>query len=123
MNDPMSTAIACAQLAHNKKAKNIVILDLRGLTDVTDFFVVASVMPRQGKAITEELRKTVKQSGAPVLGTEGDKVGAWILLDFVDVIVHLFADEARTYYDIENLWGDAPRIAWEAEGAKDSTAT
>ena len=113
MPDSLSLARKCAGIAYEKRAEDIIILDLRSLTDVTDFFVIATCSPAQSKSIVEEIRKTLKASGHKGFNPEGDRNSGWMLLDYIDVIVHLFESELRAYYDIENLWGDAPRIELE----------
>ena len=91
----------------------MLILDLRGLTEITDCFVVATgASERQLKAIAERIHRDLRTQGITRLGAEGDAAGGWMLLDYVDVVVHLFSREAREFYALEMLWGDAPRIKW-----------
>lgn len=100
-----------AQIADNKKAEDIVILDLRRLTFFTEFFVICSgINPRQLQAIVDEIGKEAKERGLSKLAIEGYREARWILLDYGDVIMHLFNKEARHFYDLELLWGDAPRV-------------
>ncbi|MBM4039200.1 MAG: ribosome silencing factor [Planctomycetes bacterium] len=97
------------------KAEDILVLDVRKLTQITDFFVLASTASeRQLKAIAERLHRELKAAGAHCLGVEGEAAGGWVLLDYVDVVVHLFSREARDFYALEMLWGDAPRVRWQA---------
>ena len=112
------TAIACARVCDDYKAEEVLILDVRGLTQIADYFVLCTGgSPRQLKAIAEAVRLTLKEQGVTRLGQEGDPASGWILLDYVDVLVHLFSGEARGYYQLELLWGDAPRVEWRpAEG-------
>ncbi|MEE9514668.1 MAG: ribosome silencing factor [Candidatus Brocadiales bacterium] len=109
----------CAQIADDKKAEDIVILDLQGLASFTDYFVICSGFnKRQLQAIADE---TVKQAGAlniKGLGKEGYDDARWILLDYVSVIVHLFDKDTRIFYDLELLWGDAPRVEWQGKRIK-----
>jgi len=94
-----------------------VILDIRELAEFADYFVVCSgASARQLKAIAEQVRVTLKQSGVTPLGREGEPGSGWLLLDYVDVVVHIFDAESRAYYLIELLWGDAPRVEWRADG-------
>ncbi len=96
------------------KAASIVVLDVRKVTYITDFFVVASTRAdRQSRAIAEELTKAVKALGLRELGREGVHEGRWILQDLGPVVVHLFLEDQRSFYDIEGLWADAPHLAWE----------
>ncbi len=97
------------------KAEDILVLDLRKLTQITDYFVVATAgSERQLRAIADRLHRDFKAQGVTCLGVEGEPAGGWVLLDYVDVVVHLFAPEARAFYALEMLWGDAPRLAWQA---------
>ncbi|MBI2901943.1 MAG: ribosome silencing factor [Planctomycetes bacterium] len=106
-------AVRCARLCDEMKAENIVVLDLRKLTVITDFFVVASTRAdRQSRAIAEELIRAAKGLGLREMGREGSSEGKWILQDLGAVVVHLFLDDQRGFYDIESLWADAPRLAW-----------
>jgi len=107
-------AITCARVANEKKAKEIRVLDLRRFLYVTDFFVIASGRNRrQLQSITDEIREILPKRKFILLSLEGYKEGSWILLDCGDVVVHLFLDETRAYYDLEMLWGDVPRVRWQ----------
>lgn len=106
-------AIACARAAADKKATNIVILDVGPLLRLTDFFVVATCSnSRQSRAIAEDLIRTLKQQGIRCLGEEGKRDTAWLLLDFGEVVVHLLEPSQREFYDLEGLWADAKRVSW-----------
>lgn len=107
------TAIACARIADELKGEDIVILDLRKLTPITDYFVLCSgASERQLKAIGDRILLDLKSQGITRLGVEGEAAGGWLLLDYVDVVVHAFSREARAFYALEMLWGDAPKVAW-----------
>lgn len=111
----MTAARAC----DDKKASDVVILDLRKLTVLTDFFVIGSVQStRQARAVSDELRPTLREKGHPPMGEEGLRNGKWALLDFGSVVIHLFQDDQREFYDLESLWGDAPRIDWKLKSRK-----
>jgi ribosome-associated protein len=104
----------CAQVVYQAKAENIVVLDLRGISQITDFFVIASGdNPRMLKAAARKLADELRLHDEHPLGSEGLEAGQWVLLDFNDVIVHLFDEKVREYYDLELLWGDALRITWQ----------
>ena len=111
---PDSTALAerIAEIASDKKAIDIRVIDLRGIVSYTDFFVICSGnTERQAKAIHDGIHEEFKHSGDERLlprRTEGDREARWILLDYWDVVVHIFTPEAREYYRLENLWGEAP---------------
>ncbi|HSW44282.1 MAG TPA: ribosome silencing factor [Phycisphaerae bacterium] len=103
-----------ARIASDNRAEDIVILDLRGLTSIADYFVIATgISDRQLRAIADELEAKGKAVGQKPFQISGYENTAWVLVDFVDVVVHLFDREHRDYYDLELLWGDAPRIDWE----------
>jgi ribosome-associated protein len=110
--DAHRTAVAAAQAALEKKADDVVILDLRGLSGYTDYLVIgAGTSDRQLEAIAEGIEKELKGLGHRLVGSEGQRGGRWVLLDFGDVVVHVFHQEDRAHYDLEGLWADAPRIA------------
>ena len=103
-----------AQAALDKKAEDVVILDVRGLTSYADYFVVASgTSDRQVSAIADAIEEQMKIYGHRTIGGEGYTRGHWVLLDFGDVVAHIFYEEARAFYDIEGLWADARRIPME----------
>lgn len=99
------------------------MLDVRGISPVTDYFVLATgTSPRQMKTVCEEageLGQTQDYSALSRSGTEGD---SWMLIDFVDVVLHVFSQESRMFYDLDGLWGDAKKVEWQpAEGAAPAT--
>ncbi|KFA90338.1 ribosome-associated protein IOJAP [Archangium violaceum Cb vi76] len=98
-------------LLSDKKALDIVILDVRGMTSYADYFVVASgESDRQVSAMAEHVLKTLKETeNLRPIGHEGMDTGQWVLLDFGEVVSHLFFSEARSHYDLEGLWADAAR--------------
>lgn len=99
-----------ANLILEKKGENIVIQDLRGLTSITDFFVICSVdVDVQAKAIVEHIEDQLIYQSVKPWHTEGSAANNWVLLDFVDVVVHVFKKEYREFYGLERLWGDAPK--------------
>jgi len=105
---PKTLAKKIAQLALTKKAHNVTILDLRKLTDMTDFFVVCSAdSDVQVKAISDAITDGGENLGFAPWHREGISQRQWVLLDYVDVVVHVFHREARRYYALEKLWGDA----------------
>ena len=109
-----SFATSAAQLLRDDKCTDILVLDLRGLSEITDFFVIASgTSDRQMRSAAmhvEELGE--QQSFALHRSNLKEREATWIVLDFVDVVVHVFEPQARLYYDLEMLWGDAKRIDW-----------
>lgn len=110
---PRQTAIACAAVCEDKKASDIAVLDVRRLTSVADYFVLCSTTnERQSRAIAEELRALMRRDGRRELGIEGVRDGRWILQDFGDVVVHVFLESQREYYDLDGLWSEARRVRW-----------
>jgi ribosome-associated protein len=90
-------------------------LDVHGLIVITDYFVICSGQTnRQIKTLVEEVERAVRDIGEKPIRREGDADSRWVLLDYIDVVVHVFAQEERDYYDLERLWRDAPRLGWNA---------
>jgi ribosome-associated protein len=118
-------ATACAQLIDARKGEKIEIIQVGERLKVADYFVIASGTSRAHvKALFDELHVRLKAAGHQHRPAEGQELGWWIVLDYGDVIVHLLQPEARSYYDIERLYGDCPRLTWHnsrpilpAEGA------
>lgn len=101
------------ELAQELKAHDVVVLDLRGISSATDHFVLASGRSdTQVKAIADNIIDEMKKEGERPAHVEGLQGGRWVLVDFIDVVVHVFHPQARDFYQLENLWGDAPR--WES---------
>lgn len=108
-------AAAAAQAAADKQAERVVVLDVRDLIVITDFFIIASgTSDRHVKTIAEDIEKALRELGAKPVRREGEAGARWLLLDFIDVVVHVFESEERDFYDLERLWSDAPRLAWES---------
>lgn len=113
MTDPTTEARACAAAALDKKAENLVLLDMSGVSTFTDFFVIASAGSEpQLKAIASGVRECMREQFARNPISEGGFPGSqWIVLDYGDIIIHIFHTEKRELYALEDLWSDAPRIA------------
>jgi ribosome-associated protein len=110
-------ALAAARAAAAKQAEDVAILDVHGLIVITDYFVICSGgTERQVKTIVEEVERSLRKRDRRPIRREGETEGRWVLLDYVDVVVHVFAEEEREYYDLERLWRDAPRIELEEPG-------
>ena len=106
--DSKKLAFKLAELALNKKAEDIKILDLRKITPIADFFVICSAGSEpQVKAIAGEILEGAKKEGETVWHKEGTNMKSWVLLDFIDVVVHVFLRDTRSFYSLEKLWGDA----------------
>ncbi len=113
-------ARTAARAASSKGGEETLIIDVGDVLAITDAFVITSGRNnRQVKTIAEEVEARLKVDGGIVpLRVEGLGDSQWILLDYGDLVIHVFLDETRTYYDLERLWSDAPRIAWEDEAAR-----
>jgi ribosome-associated protein len=110
--EPETLAKLCAELAANKKAEDIVVLDLRGISTFTDFFVICSGTSEPHlKAIGGEIETKLKQDhGIRAVAVDGFPASQWMVLDYLQVIVHIFHAAKRDFYSLEDLWGDAPRL-------------
>ena len=115
MIDSETIARACAAAAADKKAENPVLLDLRGVSGFTDFFLICSGSSEpQLKAISSSIRESLREKfDRRPLAEDGYPASQWVVLDYGDVICHLFHGEKRGYYDLENLWSDAKRVPLE----------
>ena len=103
--------LAAVRAADEKKALDIVVLDLREIASFTDFFVIASgANERQVQAISDEVYDSLKKDGSPAARVEGYKTAEWILLDYGDFVVHVFEQKARKFYDLERLWRESRRF-------------
>jgi len=112
--------MVAAQAAEAKKAENVRILDLQGLTSFTDYLVLCTgTNPRQVQAIADEVELQLKNAGDRPKSVEGYNNAEWILLDYGDYVVNVFSEQARKYYDLDRLWQDAAEVvrgATQAEG-------
>lgn len=108
-----SRAIECARIGDRNRARDVVVLDMRSATSVVDFFTIVTVTSRrQANALANDIAVEMKKHGESRLGIEGAEEGRWVLLDYGDFIVHVFSEDARAYYELDELWGDAPRAEW-----------
>lgn len=112
-DDAIEFARSAARIIHDHRTEDVAILDLRGMGAFADFFVIGSgTSDRQMHAAIEQLRMHAKSVGRTPYRVADSSASAWILADYVDVVVHLFDPVHREYYDLEGLWGDAPRLDW-----------
>jgi ribosome-associated protein len=120
--DASRRATIAAQAAADKKGTEIVVLDVGEIISITEMFVLVSATnPRQVKTIAEEVEVALKASGSVgPRAIEGLDDATWVLMDFGDLIVHVFQAETRDYYDLDRLWADAPVVAWEENAAAQS---
>ena len=114
--DALQRACLAAQTAADNKAQDIAILDLRKVTPIFDFFVIATgTSRRQIHTIVEEIDATMRRVGDTRTGVEGYESSKWVVQDYGDVLVHVFDAETRSYYNLEELWADAVKLDWEQE--------
>ncbi|MDF1740485.1 MAG: ribosome silencing factor [Verrucomicrobiales bacterium] len=115
MSDAITIAKTCAKFADEIQAENIVVLDLRGISSIADYFVIctATSVPHL-KAVNREIRRgTEDELGEKPRSGEGDPSSLWLIIDYVDVVVHIFNEEKRDQYSLEDLWSDAPRVSFD----------
>lgn len=106
-------AIELARIAADLKSEDVVAFDLRGITSVTDYTVICTgTSDRQMRAVADAVIEYARKVGQKPYGVAGTENAVWIIVDFVDVVVHVFGRLYREYYDLELLWGDAPRLDW-----------
>jgi ribosome-associated protein len=110
-------ALTCARLADNKKAENIALLDLRSISSIADYFVIVTGSNEPHlRAIVDEISEKLRlDHNVRPLSIDGAKITPWIVLDFIDVLVHVMNDEFRELYDLENLWGDGEKIDFKSD--------
>jgi len=113
-NDSKSKALLVADAASSKKAEDIIILDVGDLLGITDYFVICSARnERQVDTVVDEVLRRLRESDIRPYRIEGDKEQRWVLIDFLDLVVHVFHVEEREFYELERLWQDAPRVPFE----------
>jgi ribosome-associated protein len=116
--DSRRLAATAARAASSKQADRITVIDVRELITITDYFVICSgSSARQVTTIADEVVKELKDRGVRPVRREGESGAGWQLIDFVDLVVHVFDEEARDFYRLETLWADAPVVDWEREPA------
>ena len=122
--DSKKLALLCAELADNKKAENIVILDVRELSSVTDYFVITSGTSEPHlRAIVDEISDRLRENhDLRPKAIDGTLHTAWVVLDYFDVIVHVMRSDVRERYDLETLWGDAPRVGGRKKAKRAKSA-
>jgi ribosome-associated protein len=109
--DGLDIARRAREALEAKKGEHIALLDVRGLSSVTDYFLIVSASsPPHLKALANEVQRVLKESGVHCYRRSGTPATGWMVLDYFDAIIHIFAEETRVYYGIEDLWGRAPRL-------------
>lgn len=114
--DTFEKAQACARFADEKKAKDIVVLELIGLTDIADYFVLATgTSERHVRTIAEAVEVGLKEAGVKPFSLEGHDEGRWVIIDYQNVIAHIFIESLRELYDLESLWIEAKKYTLKKE--------
>jgi ribosome-associated protein len=112
----LDRAALCARVSEENKAKNVLVLDMHGITPLYDFFVICTGSSRrQIHTIAEEIDAAMRATGDERLSIQGYQASRWIVQDYGDVVVHVFDPDSRAYYALEDLWADAPRVDWQRE--------
>ncbi len=108
--------LGASELCQDRNARDGLVLDLRGLSDATDFFLIASGdSDVHVRAISEHLLQELQREGVRPAGVEGLRAGRWVLIDYIDLVIHVFHPAQRAFYQLEQLWGDAPSIPFEVQ--------
>jgi ribosome-associated protein len=114
--DALRLVERAAQLALERKASDVISLDLRGISSAADFFLIATgTSDVQVRAIADHIVDELRKEGFPPGHMEGKSAGRWVLVDYIDVVVHVFHPSARGFYQLEELWGDAPRREYSGD--------
>lgn len=109
--NPLGKALICVDIIRERKATDLVLLEVGTLTSIADYFLIASgKSSRQVQAIAQHLQSRMKEEGFTRFGVEGERDGHWILVDYSDVVIHLFYQPVREFYNLEGLWVEAPRV-------------
>ena len=112
----LERALVCARVGEDNKAKDILVLDMRGITPLYDYFVLLTGgSRRQIHTLTEEVDAAMRAEGETRLSIQGYQTSRWVAQDYGDVVVHVFDPDTRDYYKLEELWADAKPVAWEDE--------
>jgi ribosome-associated protein len=112
--DGRNFAIEAARIAADNHAEDVVVLDLRGISSIADFFVIGTgTSERQMQAVVDHIEVFGRKVGQKPYSYSGRESDTWVLADYVDVVVHMFSADRRRYYDLELLWGDAPHVEWQ----------
>jgi len=107
-------AVGAARLLADRHFVDVLLFDVRGMNDMTDYILIASgTSDRQMRAVGREIEDLAGESGIQRYGHDEDAAATWVLVDFVDVVVHLFEPATRAHYDLEMMWDDAPRVQWQ----------
>jgi len=120
--ETLDKALLCLKIIKERKAIDPVLFEVGKLTSITDYFLIASGnSSRQVQAITRHLRKRMREESFRAYGLEGEQEGHWVLMDYGDVVIHLFYQPVREFYDLEGLWIEAPRIELDEDNRQISS--
>lgn len=116
LSSALNRACLCARTAEDNKARDIVVLDMRKLTPLYDYFVIVTgTSRRQIHTLAEEIDAALRKEGDARMGIEGYQASKWVVQDYGDILVHVFDPDTREYYSLEELWADAKKVEWERE--------
>lgn len=111
--DARALAVDVARTLHDSRCEDVVVIDVRELSQVTDYLVVATgTSDRQMRSAADDAEEIAEETGHKAFGRSVDAASTWIILDFVDVVTHIFEPNTRAYYDLETLWGEGPQVDW-----------
>jgi len=114
-NDELRFACHVARLLSDSRCENVVAMDLRGISQITDFFLIATgSSDRQIRSVADDVKKLARQEGEQVSAVTGEDAAQWMIIDLFGTVVHLFEPHLRAYYDLESLWADGKRIDWQS---------
>ena len=117
--ESLDKAKLCLKFIGERKAVDPIVLEVASLTTISDYFLIASGQSsRQVQAIARHLRRSMREAGFHAFGVEGEQEGHWVLMDYGDVVIHIFYQPFREHYDLEGLWIDAPRITLKDENTR-----
>ena len=106
-------AVASARVMDEAKCEDILLFDVRGVSTICDFLLIGTgTSDRQMRAVSDHVEEMAAERGEKVYCVDGYRDGEWIVVDYVDVVIHLFESEKRAFYDLESMWGDCPRVEW-----------
>ena len=117
--ETLDKALLCTKIIRERKAINPILFEVTSLTSIADYFIIASgSSSRQVQAISRHVTRRMREEGFRTYGVEGENEGQWVLMDYGDVIIHIFYQQVREFYDLEGLWVEAPRVGLEENGGE-----
>ena len=114
--ESLDKALLCMKIIHERKAVDPVLFDVGKMTSITDYFIITSGnSSRQVQAISRHMARSMRDQGFKPSGVEGEREGHWVLMDYGDVVIHIFYQPVREFYDLEGLWAEAPKVEHHAK--------